>query len=51
MSIPLEHLQSLVPGDGGYFHETKPLLEESGCGFVAEIVEMQTLDARMSQRP
>ncbi len=44
MSIALQHLQSLVAGDGGHLHGVQALLEEAAGGFVAEVVEVQILN-------
>ena len=45
MSVPLQHLQCLVPGDHGDFHGVEALLKEAGGGLVAEIVEAQIINA------
>jgi hypothetical protein len=45
VGVALEHLQSLVAGDGGDLHHIQSLFEESARGFVSEIVEAETRDA------
>lgn len=36
--VSLEHCKTLMSGDGGDFHHVEALLEQPGCGLVAQIV-------------
>ena len=44
MCIATQHAQVLVAGDAGDLHDIQPLLEQSGRGLVAQIVEAEVLN-------
>ncbi len=48
--IALQHLHGLVAGDGSDFPITEAGLDQSRYGFMAQIIETQTLDAGIFQR-
>ena len=44
MRIPLQHLQGLVPRDGGHLHRVQPLLKQPGGRLMPQIMEGQALN-------
>ena len=44
MRIPPQHMQILVPGDAGDLHDIQSLLEQSGGGLVAQVMEAEVFD-------
>ena len=51
VSIPFQHLQCLVDGNGRNLHGIQALSEEPACGLVPEIVKVKILDSRPFNRP
>jgi|GEM_PF-3919796 len=43
--VSTQHAQVFVAGNGGDLHDVEALLEQSACGFVAQIVKAQVLDS------
>ena len=48
MGVALEHFPVLVPGDGGDLRNVPIGLEQAADAFMAEIVEVQVLDAEVT---
>jgi hypothetical protein len=50
MSIPFQHLQSLVARNGRHLHRVQAFFKEAACGFVAEIVKGEILEGQGNSR-